>query len=771
MQRDKTKSTIGTYRSISNKGISRDKPTVNLFSTKSSTIKQIIKCGQCEKDEAKMKCLECVENYCTNCFARFHLRGALQRHHRIFLSENQLSIVQKKKQLLNTDMNLETLQYRQSNDDLNRMSTKVLNIHESEELHNEKTNFTSFQKLFLHSKDNNINKSKRIRQKHELISSINETTVDKIIHYNRLPNIEFNLSKKYQHADKNNQNNFSQRSKRTNIIKKAQPKINVMVNMYCSLPDNTDLNEPSLDIEPFDENLSVIQTAKSVQTISAQENSNHIEQIEEQERPVTHISTISNSRSTNSSKNNDSIPLFQQTLRSLLDTKSNDELQAIVNSQLILSRSSSSTSEKLDQPSTLLNRNCISEQSVPNNNDVQSTVINENSIVQSDLAVDNLFDESKIELDNRLYHQSSIDSSIKSENCQYSTHVFCANSSTTISRRNSPFSFTNSTNKINRTNSLSSIDTNDDDDDDDDGFFTDILPRQTISSARILQCSKSNEWTSTSENELIEHNRTISKSVSIHKSSIENLVCTSSKDSRKLDETYYQSTTEFDTTSRSGSSLSSTSLPVSITSSKTDFINRKIESSATSSRKSSSSSTFSSSSTSITTTKTSSPQPKTTTSSIVENTKITSSYNNNNNNNKSPQESINSLKDRSLSNVNTQQSPNDLLKLNLITNPIENEHITVNDSLIKERTSHHQTTTSDESSKFRKLEFSMEDGLKWHEASAESLSSNQSLHITNFQLLTSSNSMNTKFFQQFSTYDKHDEKCLNQPNQEHCSTC
>ncbi|CAF1470906.1 unnamed protein product, partial [Rotaria sordida] len=62
------------------------------------------------------------------------------------------------------------------------------------------------------------------------------------------------------------------------------------------------------------------------------------------------------------------------------------------------------------------------------------------------------------------------------------------------------------------------------------------------------------------------------------------------------------------------------------------------------------------------------------------------------------------------------------------------------------------------------------DGLKWHEASAESLSSNQSLHITNFQLLTSSNSMNTKFFHQFSTYDKHDEKCLNQPNQEHCST-
>ncbi|CAF3445221.1 unnamed protein product [Rotaria sp. Silwood1] len=757
---------IETYRSISNKGISRNKPTVN-FSMKSLTIKPTTKCGQCEKDEANMKCLECVENYCANCFTHFHLRGALQRHHRIILSEKPLSIFQKKKQLLNTSINLRELSYRQSKDDLNRTSIMTLNMQESEQLCNQKTNFASCQQSFLHWRGSNIHKSKQVRQKHELISSINETTGDKIDYFNRLPNIKFNSSKIYQHTDKNNQKFVSKRLKKSNIMRNIPPKKGVLVNIYYSLSDHTDLNEPNIGLEPFDGNLLATQTAASIQTTTVEENSNNVEKIEKQERPITHISTISKSRSTSSSTKKDlipsrpnSIPLFQQSLRSLLDTKSNDELQAIVNSQLILSRSSSSTPKKLDQSPTLLNRNCIPEQSISNNKDVQSTVIDESSNSQSDLDLDKLFDESKIESINRLNHQSSIDSSIQCEKEQSSTHVFCANSLITTPRRSSPFSFTNSINNINRINSSSSTDTND------DGFFTDVLPRQPISSTRIFQCSKSNEWIYASENQSIEDNQTISESISICKSSIESLVRTSSKDSIKLIETYDRSTTEFDNNSRSGSSLSSASLPVSITSSKTDFINRKIESSATSSRRNSSSSIWKSSSSSLITTKTLSSQSETRTPIIVKNTKVTSSCKNNN---EPQQDSSNTLKEKSLSNVHTQQSSNDLLKLNLIINSTEDENITSNDLPIKE-TTHRQTTTSNKSSRFRKLEFSMEDGLKWHEISTESFSSNQSSQITNFRLLTSSKSINTKFFQHLHQNINDDEECLNQVHQEHCST-
>ncbi|CAI7994391.1 Zinc finger B-box domain-containing protein 1 [Geodia barretti] len=38
------------------------------------------RCGQCEKPSAKVVCIECGENYCLACFARFHQKGALSRH-------------------------------------------------------------------------------------------------------------------------------------------------------------------------------------------------------------------------------------------------------------------------------------------------------------------------------------------------------------------------------------------------------------------------------------------------------------------------------------------------------------------------------------------------------------------------------------------------------------------------------------------------------------------------------------------------------------------
>lgn len=38
------------------------------------------KCGQCEKNLAFTRCLECGEDYCAKCFTEFHMKGALQKH-------------------------------------------------------------------------------------------------------------------------------------------------------------------------------------------------------------------------------------------------------------------------------------------------------------------------------------------------------------------------------------------------------------------------------------------------------------------------------------------------------------------------------------------------------------------------------------------------------------------------------------------------------------------------------------------------------------------
>ncbi|XP_022098580.1 uncharacterized protein LOC110983559 [Acanthaster planci] len=37
-------------------------------------------CGQCEHKAVALTCMECGENYCTTCFAKFHLKGALKNH-------------------------------------------------------------------------------------------------------------------------------------------------------------------------------------------------------------------------------------------------------------------------------------------------------------------------------------------------------------------------------------------------------------------------------------------------------------------------------------------------------------------------------------------------------------------------------------------------------------------------------------------------------------------------------------------------------------------
>jgi hypothetical protein len=178
--------------------------------------------------------------YCSHCFAQFHLRGALQRHHSILLSDNRFSPLTKQQQSSSAGHNLRDSYQRQSDEDVHRRTTMALHTHELGETVNEKPSFASFQQSFLQWRDNNINKSKR---KHGLITETNE-----------LPNIEFNplktssqdnfLSKIHRYTDKNNQ-----QSKQINITKTNQPKIGVLVNIHQSFSDNTDLIDPSIDLE------------------------------------------------------------------------------------------------------------------------------------------------------------------------------------------------------------------------------------------------------------------------------------------------------------------------------------------------------------------------------------------------------------------------------------------------------------------------------------------------------------------------------------------
>ncbi|CAC5405405.1 unnamed protein product [Mytilus coruscus] len=44
------------------------------------------KCGQCEEKRAMVSCVQCSEHYCAQCFAAFHLKGALKKHRSVPLS-------------------------------------------------------------------------------------------------------------------------------------------------------------------------------------------------------------------------------------------------------------------------------------------------------------------------------------------------------------------------------------------------------------------------------------------------------------------------------------------------------------------------------------------------------------------------------------------------------------------------------------------------------------------------------------------------------------
>jgi hypothetical protein len=338
-----------------------------------------------------------------------------------------------------------------------------------------------------------------------------------------------------------------------------------------------------------------------------------------------------------------------------------------------------------------------------------------------------------------------------SEKDESSTQALYMNSARTVSGHNSPFSFSFALNKTSRLNSASSRDTGD------GGFFTEVLPRQIVPSPipppPILECSTSNEWKHTLEDQTTEQLQTRPDVIPLRKSSVGHISRPSSKHSVTLEQIHQPAKSQTVNKSRPSSSLSSSSLPVSVTSSKPDFVDSKIQSSATSSRENSSSSTSTiknSSSTTSTTEdssssastlknsststskdssssatstpknvppiKNSSPEPEPTASITIEEKKVTPPPDDN----QCLHQSMNSLKEKSSSDVDTSQNPNNSSKSSPTTTLIRDENMIVNDKPVKKRTHRRrQTTTSNESSKFRKLGFSIGDGLKWQEVSME----------------------------------------------------
>ncbi|CAM4953660.1 unnamed protein product [Rotaria socialis] len=146
------------------------------------------------------------------------------------------------------------------------------------------------------------------------------------------------------------------------------------------------------------------------------------------------------------------------------------------------------------------------------------------------------------------------------------------------------------------------------------------------------------------------------------------------------------------------------------------------------------------------------------------------------NNDTSIQDPIISLNDHHSSPVGTQQDLNDLVKPNSIRSQTADEIINENHSPMKEKNPHRQLTHSEELSKFRKLEFSMEDGLKWQAASGESLSSTktissiQTLHTKSVQSFTPQPTNGTGRLTLMYETAKKNEKYFNCIHQEHYST-
>ncbi|XP_078058774.1 zinc finger B-box domain-containing protein 1 [Mustelus asterias] len=99
-------------------------------------------CGQCEIRSPVLVCVECGEDYCSSCFAKFHQKGALKLH-RFFpfqaeehTSSNSLHLVtQFKKQIESDDPPVNTKQFlkKQFSSQRGKQHAEVLNMEEEDD--------------------------------------------------------------------------------------------------------------------------------------------------------------------------------------------------------------------------------------------------------------------------------------------------------------------------------------------------------------------------------------------------------------------------------------------------------------------------------------------------------------------------------------------------------------------------------------------------------------------------------------------------------------
>ncbi|CAF1386232.1 unnamed protein product [Rotaria sordida] len=851
--------------------VTRPSLVANLFAAKpttTTTTNKRIKCGQCEKDEAKMKCLECAESYCAACFAHFHLRGALQRHRCVSLNESRPATPQKKKPPVGADVIFKELRFAQSKDDFFRRSgtttTTTDNFEyndgdddiQSEEggggqllngYYDEKTSAASFQQALKQWRQSGNKKKSHKNNRLKKPKSTHEAAVDTVydtdtkLNQIPIPNIEFHSSKlsygeklllkKYRRSNKNNQEFFNQRTPVTNMTPREKSKNIQNIHVNRSLPQSLNFENANIEVEHLYDDIPTIRAEESARTITAEENhynnnNNNIDNIDQdeedeelmrlkqQERTKSRTSKKSISRPNSSAmrKNSissrpNSVALFQHPLPSLLTTNPSDELKAIIDSQSISSRPSSAALKKPSKIDcrlpTMWNRNWKPEQSISDGIDMKLIKIDQYSVNQFDSVLNDLLDETKIELTSRL--DNSIEKNHPPTPPTTTTIIPISARSekdksidtprltpTPTPRRNSPFHFTNSSHKID-----SSLDTGD------GGFFTDVTPRKVTKPpipSPVIQRSPSNEWkqllTNRSARSSIEQRPSIPNLISLRKASIESLTRAPPKRSITLDEAHHQ----IDDQSRPASSLSSASLPVSITSSKPDFITRpsierhpKVRAQPQPPP-----------STTATTTTTKkfrveypkkSPPPTSIVPMVIEGKKVTSAKNSARNSDEYLQQSINSTKHKIPSGIQKSQnllktsSTSSMTSITRDDNISKDESMTITDLPLNKSMNRRSTNIDREPTKARKMEFSVRDGPKWNQASSESTSvkavsssgPRRSSKVNTPRPSTPSNPTNSKLAKQFSAYDKddgrssrayqdvEDESCFNQLREELCS--
>ncbi|ELU12382.1 hypothetical protein CAPTEDRAFT_227315 [Capitella teleta] len=85
-------------------------------------------CGQCEQKAAHVSCIECGEDYCANCFASFHLKGALKKHRSVPVRSNSIRTPRGIPRAPSSQSNSNKLVIRQSEEESNPMKVTLSEI-------------------------------------------------------------------------------------------------------------------------------------------------------------------------------------------------------------------------------------------------------------------------------------------------------------------------------------------------------------------------------------------------------------------------------------------------------------------------------------------------------------------------------------------------------------------------------------------------------------------------------------------------------------------